>query len=230
MTTNIGDLAKPAKEGSNGETRSGRRIPKLRTRGRANRERLLTEAQKLIEEHGGKPERFSDVFEAAGVSRGSAYRIYDDIDDLMQDLSGTWINKFTSYIRNVDPESTAETWQELSDQMVASGGAYWVKTTRTLRVIPRVRVNAPESYRVAVRQMTRTVAEMFESRFIVPEIENWHDVINMYVQIGDMLFSDGVRRDGHVSHKCLGETQTMLKTYLSLHLPAWLPVREQANN
>lgn len=230
MTTKMGDLAKPAKDGLGSETRSDRRIPKLRTRGRANRERLLTEAQKLIEFNGGKPARFSDVFEAAGVSRGSAYRIYDDIDDLMQDLSGTWINKFTAYIRNVDPDSTAETWQDLSDQMVAAGAAYWVKTSRTLRVIPRVRVNAPESYRVAVRQMTRTVAEMFESRFVVPEIEHWHDVINMYVQIGDTIFSDGVGRDGYVTEKCLRETQTMLNTYLSLHLPAWLPVREQASN
>ena len=229
-TMKSGDIATPANEGAAGETRSDRRIPKLRTRGRANRERLLTEAQKLIEAHGSKPVRFSDVFEAAGVSRGSAYRIYDDIDDLMQDLSGTWINRFTGYIRNVDPEYRAENWQQLSDQMVAAGAAYWAKTTRTLRVMPRVRVNAPESYRVAARQMTRTVAEMFESRFVVPEIDNWLDVINMYVQIGDTIFSDGVRRDGHVSEQCLRETQKMLSTYLSLHLPAWLPVRERATN
>ena len=82
-----------------GETRSDRRIPKLRTRGRANRDRLLTEAQRLIEEQGGKPVRFSDVFEAAGVSRGSAYRIYNGIDDLMQDLASTWINGFVAHLR-----------------------------------------------------------------------------------------------------------------------------------
>jgi AcrR family transcriptional regulator len=65
--------AQPTPEGS----RSDQRIPKLRTRGRTNRKKLLAVAQRLIEEHPGRPVRFSDVFEAANVSRGSAYRIYD---------------------------------------------------------------------------------------------------------------------------------------------------------
>jgi AcrR family transcriptional regulator len=65
--------AQPTPEGS----RSDQRIPKLRSRGRANRKKLLAVAQRLIEEHPGRPVRFSDVFEAANVSRGSAYRIYD---------------------------------------------------------------------------------------------------------------------------------------------------------
>lgn len=211
-----------------GETRSDRRIPKLRTRGRANRERLLAEAQRLIEEDGAKPIRFSDVFEAAGVSRGSAYRIYNGIDDLMQDLASTWINNFVAHLRNANLDAPVESWQELSDQIVMAGVDYWEDTARTLRVLPRVRVNAPESYKNAVRDMTETVAHIFESRFVIPEIEHWHDAINMYVQIGDAIFSDTVRRDGRVTERCLLETKTMLSTYLSLYLPAWLPAREQA--
>jgi len=56
-------------ENSLAGSRSDRRIPKLRTRGRASRERLLAVAQDLIEESGSRPIRFSEVFEAAGVSR-----------------------------------------------------------------------------------------------------------------------------------------------------------------
>ena len=213
-----------------GETRSDRRIPKLRTRGRANRDRLLTEAQRLIEEQGGKPVRFSDVFEAAGVSRGSAYRIYNGIDDLMQDLSSTWINNFVAHLRNANLDTPVETWQELSDQIVLAGVDYWDDTASTLRVLPRVRVNAPESYKNAVRDMTATVAKIFESRFVIPEIEHWHDAINMYVQIGDAIFSDAARRHGHMTERSILEAKTMLTTYLSLYLPAWLPAREQVAN
>ena len=211
-----------------GETRSDRRIPKLRTRGRANRERLLSEAQRLIEEQGVKPVRFSDVFESAGVSRGSAYRIYNGIDDLMQDLASTWINNFVAHLRSANLDAPVETWQELSDQIVMAGVDYWEDTARTMRVLPRVRVNAPESYKNAVRDMTMTVAEIFESRFVIPEIENWHDAINMYVQIGDAIFSDAARRYGHMSERSILEAKTMLTTYLSLYLPDWLPAREQS--
>ena len=71
--------------------RSEDRIPKLRTRGRANRDKLLRAAERQLAERHGKPLRFCDVFESAGVSRGSAYRIYIGIDDLMQDLAAEWI-------------------------------------------------------------------------------------------------------------------------------------------
>lgn len=213
-----------------GESRSDRRIPKLRTRGRANRERLLAQAQNLIETQGSKPIRFSDVFEAAGVSRGSAYRIYNGIDDLMQDLASTWINNFVAHLRNANLDTPVQSWQELSDEIVMAGVDYWADTTRTLRVLPRVRVNAPESYRLAVRDMTEAVAGIFESRFVIPKVDHWHDAINMYVQIGDAIFSDAIRRHGQIPERSILEAKTMLSTYLSLYLPAQLTAREQATN
>jgi AcrR family transcriptional regulator len=208
-------------------TRSDKRIPKLRTRGRANRERLLAEAQRLIQEKSGTPLRFSDVFKSAGVSRGSAYRIYNGIDDLMQDLSGTWINNFVSYIRSADMDVEVESWAELSDLIVMRGAEYWVKTADTLRVLPRVRTNAPESYRQAVHEMTAAVADIFDRVFVLPEIEDWHSVLSMYTALGDTIFSDAVRREGFVSEKRLAEAQKICTTYLSFYLPTWLPVREQ---
>lgn len=207
-------------------SRSDQRIPKLRTRGRANRERLLAEAQRLIEENSGKPLRFSDVFQSAGVSRGSAYRIYNGIDDLMQDLASTWINDFVSYIRSADMDVEVESWAELSDLIVVRGAEYWVKTADTLRVLPRVRSNVPESYRQAVHDMTAAVADIFDRVFVIPEIEDWQLVLSMYTALGDTIFSDAVRREGFVSEKRLAEAQKICTTYLSFYLPTWLPVRE----
>ena len=68
-------------------SRSEQRIPKLRTRGRENRRKLLAEAERMLLEDNGGSLKFSDIFEAAGVSRGSAYRIYINVDDLLQDLA-----------------------------------------------------------------------------------------------------------------------------------------------
>ncbi|MEL7187396.1 MAG: TetR/AcrR family transcriptional regulator [Pseudomonadota bacterium] len=214
-----------AEDRPGGETRSDRRIPKLRTRGRANRERLLSEAQRLIEAQDGTPLRFSDVFEAAGVSRGSAYRIYNGIDDLMQDLASTWINDFVVHLRSVNLDAPVKSWQQLSDQIVIAGVDYWKRTAKTLRVLPRVRVNAPESYRLAVRDMTTAVAEIFEARFVIPAIANWHDAISLYVQLGDTIFSDSVRRDGNMSARRVDEAKILLSNYLSFYLPATLPPR-----
>jgi len=207
-------------------TRSDQRIPKLRTRGRANRERLLAEAQRLIEEKSGTPLRFSEIFQSAGVSRGSAYRIYNGIDDLMQDLASSWINDFVAFIRSADMDADVDSWEDLSDLIVTRGAQYWVETADTLRVLPRVRTNVPESYRQAVHDMTDAVAEIFDRVFVIPEIEDWQMVIGMYTALGDTIFSDAVRREGIISEKRLAEAQKICTTYLSFYLPTWLPARE----
>jgi AcrR family transcriptional regulator len=214
--------AQPTPEGS----RSEKRIPKLRTRGRANRKKLLAVAQSLIEKHAGRTVRFSDVFEAANVSRGSAYRIYDGVEDLMQDLASSWINNFVTYVKDEAPTTQPRSWVELSDHLVARAAAYWVETADTLRVLPRVRSNAPESYRAAVQDLTKAFADTFDRYFVMPEIPDWSSVLVMYTSLGDMIFADAVRREGNISKKRLAEAQKICNTYLSFYLPSKLPVRD----
>ena len=206
--------------------RSDTRIPKLRTRGRANRQKLLAEAQRLIEVNKGSPIRFSDVFEGAGVSRGSAYRIYNGLSDLMQDLSGTWINNFVVYIKGFELNEQPDSWTQLSDQIIVRGGAYWATTADILRVLPRVRSNIPESYRMAVREMSSAVADIFDEHFVMPEIPDWYSVLAMYTSLCDTLFADAIRREGHISERRLNEAQKICNTYLEFYLPPWLPTRD----
>jgi AcrR family transcriptional regulator len=206
-------------------TRSDTRIPKLRTRGRANRQKMLAAAEHMMEETGGQPIRFSDIFDAAKVSRGSAYRIYNGIDDLMQDLASYWINNFVSYISAAEAGTGISTWVQLSDRILESTAAYWADTEETLRVLPRVRSNVPESYRQAAKDMNHAVADIFERYFHIPDVPDWLAVVGMYTQIGDVVFSDAVRREGHISESRLLEAQKLCSTYLSLHLPPSLPAR-----
>ena len=211
-------------------TRSDKRIPKLRTRGRANRQKLLAEAERMMEKTGGQPVRFSDIFEAAGVSRGSAYRIYNGVDDLMQDLASAWINNFVVYLKEADIGNHADSWTALSDKVVQTSAAYWFETEETLRVLPRVRSNVPESYKSAVKDLTRAVADVLEQHFVVPEIPDWLAVVGMWVQLADTVFTDAVRREGRISDSRLAEAQTICSTYLSIYLPAWLPSREDSGS
>jgi len=207
-------------------TRSDERIPKLRRRGRVNRAKLLAEAERLLIERDGEKLRFSDVFEAAGVSRGSAYRIYIGMDDLIQDLAGEWINNFVDTLKFSTPEVEPENWMELSDFIIAGGVKYWAETERTLRAMPRIRANAPASYQNAIKKMTRAIAEIFDTYFVVPSNPDWYSIVGFYVQLGDLVSSDDVRRSGQISEQRLIEAQTLCRTYLSLHLPGWLPKRE----
>jgi AcrR family transcriptional regulator len=206
-------------------TRSDHRIPKLRTRGRANRQKMLTAAERVMEETGGKPIRFSDIFEAAGVSRGSAYRIYNGIDDLMQDLASAWINNFVAYLSSDEAVSGITTWKQLSDRLVDSTADYWRETEETLRILPRVRSNVPQSYKQAAKDMTRAIASIYERHFVIPDVPDWLAVVGMYTQIGDVVFSDAVRRDGQISEQRLFEAKTLCSTYLALYLPSSLPAR-----
>lgn len=205
--------------------RSEQRIPKLRTRGRENRRRLLAEAERLLLESDGSPLRFSDVFEAAGVSRGSAYRIYIGVDDLLQDLAAEWINNLADYLMSVQPETHPESWAELSDVIVRRGAEYWASTADTLRVLPRIRSNMPASYRDAVRTMSDCLAVLFNRYFMVPDVPGWLSKLAFFTEICDITFADAVRRDGYVSEERCTEAEVLCRTYLAMHLPERLPAR-----
>lgn len=206
-------------------SRSDARIPKLRARGRANRQKLLTEAQRFIEANGERPVRFSDVFQSAGVSRGSAYRIYNGVEDLMQDLSSSWIDDFVVYIREAVPKQQPASWMQLADELVAAGGQYWDQTADILRVLPRVRSNVPEMYRQSVKDMTKLMAEIFDQHFVVPAIPEWLSVLALFTSFCDTIFEDAVRREGRVSEHRILEAQKIGITYLSFYLPEELPPR-----
>jgi len=209
--------------------RSEQRIPKLRTRGRANRRKLLREAERLLAENRGKPLRFSDVFASAGVSRGSAYRIYMGVDDLMQDLASEWINNFVAHLAELNPRHAPENWQELSDFVVERATGYWTHTADTLRVMPRVRSNAPASYKDSLRELSQCIAEIFDRFFEMPRVENWHGKLSFFVQLCDAVFSDSVRFNERITAERMAEAQVLGRTYLALHLPDWIPPREPRN-
>jgi hypothetical protein len=79
-------------------TRSIKKIPKLRARGREKRRKLLCEAQRLmLDQQRGDLLKFSGVFETAGVSRGSTYRTHNGIDDLFQDIATAWVGDFVDF-------------------------------------------------------------------------------------------------------------------------------------
>lgn len=208
--------------------RSTERIPKLRSRGRENRRKLLREAQRLLHEHNGEPLKFSDVFEAAGVSRGSAYRIYIGMDDLMQDIATAWVNDFVEYLGKFDPGHRPASWQELSDEVVAAGARYWDNTSDTLRLLPRIRSREPASYREAVRAMSQCLVEIFDRFFEVPQIPHWSHKLGFYTEICDSTFADAVRTEGKISNQRLEEAQALCRTYLDFHLPDGLPQKQLA--
>ena len=204
-------------------SRSEQRIPKLRTRGRENRRRLLAEALRLLLESDGAALKFSDVFEAAGVSRGSAYRIYMGTDDLLQDLATEWVNNFVEYLESTDHDAQPENWAQLSDYIVQRGADYWTETADTMRVLPRIRSSTASSYDQAVRALAECIALVFDRYFAMPEIPGWVSRISFFAQICDTCFSDAIRNDGHISEQRVIEAQTLCRTYLGFYLPTWLP-------
>lgn len=208
-------------------SRSTQRIPKLRTRGRENRRKLLREAQRLMLENNGAPLKFSDVFEAAGVSRGSAYRIYIGIDDLLQDIATAWVNDFVEHLGKFEPDTHPDDWGQLSDSIIRSGSEYWDRTSDTLRLLPRIRSSEPASYRTAVQSMSQCLVDIFDRFFVVPEIPHWSHKLGFYTEICDTTFADAVRTEGHVSDQRLDEAMILCRTYLGLHLPDRLTARRQ---
>ena len=208
--------------------RSVKRIPKLRSRGRENRRKLLIEAQRLMLDHDSDTLKFSDVFEAAGVSRGSAYRIYNGIEDLMQDIATAWVNNFVDFLGKIEPAAPPETWEQLSDLVVSEGADYWDRTSDTLRLLPRIRSREPAGYRRAVQAMSQGLVELFDRYFMVPEIPHWSHKLGFFTEIADLAFADAVRTEGRISEERLAEACTLCRTYLSFHLPDQLAQRRHA--
>ena len=175
------------------------------------------------------PLKFSDVFEAAGVSRGSAYRIYNGLEDLYQDIATEWVNNFVAFLRGSDPDTRPESWPELTDFIVGQGALYWAATAETLRLLPRLRANQPGSYRRAVSAMSQVLVDLFDRYFIVPEIPHWSHKLGFLTELCDVSFADAVRTEGHISEERLRQAAIMGRTYLSFHLPADIPARRIAS-
>ena len=209
--------------------RSIKKIPRLRSRGRENRRKLLREAQRLLlEQQRGDWLKFSDVFEGAGVSRGSAYRIYDGIDDLFQDMATEWVRNFVNYLRSGEPEVQPEHWVDLSDFIVRRGAEYWAATADTLRILPRLRSEQPRSYRLAVQAMSKVLVDIFDRYFVIPDVPHWSHKLGFLTELCDVTFADAVRTEGRISEQRITEAATIGHTYLGFHLPADIPVRQEA--
>lgn len=177
----------------------------------------------------GESLKFSDVFEAAGVSRGSAYRIYNGIEDLFQDIATEWVNNFVAFLRGSDPDTRPENWPELSDFIVRQGALYWSATADTLKLLPRLRENQPGSYRRAVSAMSQVLVDIFDRYFVMPEIPHWSHKLGFLTELCDVTFADAVRTEGRISEKRLEQAAVLGRTYLSFHLPANIPSRRIAS-
>ena len=211
-------------------TRSVDKIPKLRSRGRENRRKLLREAQRLMLAHAnGESLKFSDVFEAADVSRGSAYRIYNGIDDLYQDIATEWVKNFVAFLRSSDPDIRPKDWTELSEFVVRRGAEYWSATAETLRLLPRVRENQPDSYRMAVRAMSNVLVDIFDRYFFMPDVPHWSHKLGFLTELCDVTFADAVRTEGRISEQRMQEAIKVGQAYLAFHLPADIPARKVAS-
>ncbi len=210
-------------------TRSIEKIPKLRSRGRENRRKLLREAQRLMlarRDNGSL--KFSDVFEAAGVSRGSAYRIYDGIDDLFHDIVTEWVRNFVDFLRSSEPGRQPENWMDLSDFVVRRGAEYWAATSDTLRILPRLRNRQPQSYRRAVQAMSQVLTDIFDRYFAMPDIPHWSHKLGFLTELCDITFADAIRTEGRISEQRIAEAATIGRAYLAFHLPAEIPARREA--
>lgn len=189
----------------------------------------MREAQKLLLNlEPGDILKFSDVFEAAGVSRGSAYRIYDGADDLFQDIATEWVNMFVDFLRDSEPDTKPEVWPELCDFVVSRGAQYWSSTAATLGLLPRLRANQPGSYRLAVQAMSQALVDIFDRYFIIPEIPYWSHKLGFLTELCDVTFADAVRTEGFISDERLLQATELGRTYLTFHLPADLPARKIA--
>ena len=91
--------------------------------------------------------------------------------------------------------------------------------------MPRIRSNLPESYRSAVRDLSVCLDDLFNRWFEIPEIPGWYHKLSFYTQLGDTVFSDAMRAEGHISQERVEEAQVLCSTYLSFHLPSELRAR-----
>ena len=187
---------------------------------------MLRIAERMLAENSGDTPKFADVFEAAGVSRGSAYRIYNGLEDLLQDLAGEWLGNFVTYLSDIEFDEPPSDWMALSDRIVERGTRYWTDTAETLQVLPRIRSNMPETYSAAVKSLSECLDGMFSRYFEIPRIPGWHQKLAFYTQLGDAVYSDAMRHDGQISDQRLTEAQALCRTYLAFHLPTDLPTRE----
>ena len=186
---------------------------------------MLRIAERMLAENRGEALKFADVFHAAGVSRGSAYRIYNGVEDLLQDLAGEWLGNFVTYLSDIEFEEPPADWVALSDRIVERGARYWTDTAETLEVLPRVVSSMPETYGAAMKSLSECLDGLFSRYFEMPPIPGWQQKLAFYTQLGDAVYADALRLEGRIGEQRLVEAQALCRTYLAFHLPPDLPPR-----
>ena len=139
------------------------------------RKRILEATWKLMEDHGGKSVRMSDIARAAGISRQAVYLHFEDRADLLI-ATTKFMDQSLGIEERLAPSRTARTGAERLKAFIAFGGGHWPGVQGVARALLAMRSTDAEAARAwedrmeAVREGCQAAIEKIEEegRLAVP--------------------------------------------------------------
>jgi AcrR family transcriptional regulator len=203
------------------DTSALRRVPQ-QPRSRARVQRVLDTADRLLETEGAAALTPARLAQEAGISVGSLYQWFPDVDAVLRSLVERYTSQFEELARAfaaaaldeppADPVGAALSLFADAFRARPAFRALWFGGLRTeqLRDVARgsLRPIGDALVSVLARQYPQAAPQLVAS------------VTEMFVLVGDALLRQAFRRDARGDQALLDEAALMLRTYVEARLTA----------
>lgn len=201
----------------------------FQTRGTITRQKLLGAARELVARRALDDISFRDIYEMAGVKPGSAYHFFRKKEDVYTALVPQLVDQYAVFLEEglaADwPAGNFAQWFDFSDRIVDVAADFDRDDLSTFQIIPPRLTPNSDSHEAFFQAIGAKLHLLFESRFVLPELEDAERVFFMFGEMVNLFFTTALDREGAISERWINEAKWSVRAYLGFYLPAQLPVR-----
>lgn len=205
---------------------SGRRTQE---RGRTRRAILVEASRKLLREREIDEISLTDVADAAGIPKSSAYHFFSHVLDVFEAAAS---DMETEILKDLDSVSAADCvdWRQAVTRFVGRGAAFFNANRDAMQLL--IGPKTPSAIKLKDRQNDFAIAGLLKDQiswsFELPELADTPEIFFRAIEIADLFFGLSVIRHGFITEAFTDEAGRATCAYLSLYLPVVLPRTQPA--
>lgn len=198
-------------------------------RGRARRAILVEASRALLREREIDEISLTDVAEAAGIPKSSAYHFFSHVLEVFEAAAS---DMEAEIHEDLDSLSVADCtdWRQAVTRFVGRGAAYFNANRDAMQLL--IGPKTPSAIKLKDRQNDFAVAGQLRDgvsrHFELPELADTPEIFFRAIEIADLFFGLSVIRHGRITEAFTDEAARATCAYLSLYLPVVLPRVEPA--
>jgi len=193
-------------------------------RGRTRRAILVEASRKLLREREIDEISLTDVADAAGVPKSSAYHFFSHVLEVYEAAASDMEAEIHDDLDRLSVADCTD-WRQTVTRFVDRGSAYFNAHRDAMQLL--IGPKSPSAIKLKDRQNDFAIAgqlrDQISRNFELPELADSPEIFFRAIEIADLFFGLSVIRYGHITEAFTDEAARATCAYLSLYLPVVLP-------